>query len=85
MDQLCVEVAEGTDVMSWVESLGASVSFGCRAGMCGTCVVTVAEGAGHLSCATLDEMKTLEEIGAKPGQRLACQLKVYGDVLLMSS
>ena len=79
-DRLTVDVPDGAEVMSLVDELGASVSFGCRSGMCGTCVVTVVEGQASLSRPSSDELKTLEETCAKPGQRLACQLKVFGDV-----
>lgn len=82
-DQLCAEVPEGTDVMSWVDELGASVSFGCRSGMCGTCVVTILEGAAHLPAASREEKETLEMAGARPDQRLACQLKIFGDVKIV--
>jgi ferredoxin len=47
---------------------------------CGTCLVTVVEGAEHLSEMGITETRVLEVLKAKPDQRLACQAWAKGDV-----
>ncbi|MFH0961489.1 MAG: 2Fe-2S iron-sulfur cluster-binding protein [archaeon] len=54
--------------------------FGCEAGVCGTCMINVLEGAGNLSAPEDQEKDSLIMFSAKEGQRLACQCKVKGDV-----
>jgi ferredoxin len=58
------------------------VLFGCRTGICGTCVVDVAGAVGE---ASPDELEILELYAAdNPTARLACQLSVRGDVIITS-
>jgi adenylate cyclase len=47
---------------------------------CGTCIVTVVEGAEHLSEQGLAEGRVLQALKANPDQRLACQTWAKGDV-----
>ncbi|HEY3271035.1 MAG TPA: 2Fe-2S iron-sulfur cluster-binding protein [Geothrix sp.] len=47
---------------------------------CGTCLITVVEGAEHLSDKGITETRVLEVLKAKPDQRLACQAWARGDV-----
>jgi adenylate cyclase len=47
---------------------------------CGTCLVTVVEGAGHLSEMGAAEIRVLRALKANPDQRLACQTWARGDV-----
>lgn len=48
----------------------------CRAGNCGACLVTVCEGAAWLAPPADRECETLRGLGARSGQRLACQLQL---------
>jgi ferredoxin len=58
------------------------VLFGCRTGICGTCVIGV---TGNVEDASQDELEILELYAAGyPKARLACQLQVRGDVVLTS-
>jgi ferredoxin len=58
------------------------VLFGCRTGICGTCVVGV---TGAVDEAGQDELEILELYAAdNPTARLACQLSVRGDVIITS-
>jgi ferredoxin len=58
------------------------VLFGCRTGICGTCVVGV---IGDVVEASEDELEILELYAAdNPMARLACQLSVRGDVVMTS-
>ena len=47
---------------------------------CGTCIVTVVEGAEHLSEKGAAETRVLQALKANPAQRLACQTWAKGDV-----
>ena len=49
---------------------------------CGTCLVTVTEGAEHLSEMGAAERRVLDVLKAGPEQRLACQTWARGDVTL---
>jgi ferredoxin len=58
------------------------VLFGCRTGICGTCVVGV---TGNVEGASQDELEILELYAVgNPKTRLACQLQVRGDVVMTS-
>ncbi len=47
---------------------------------CGTCLVTITEGAEHLSVRGITESRVLGILKAQPEQRLACQAWAKGDV-----
>ena len=47
---------------------------------CGTCLITVVEGAEHLSEKGAAEIRVLQALKANPEQRLACQTWAAGDV-----
>lgn len=47
---------------------------------CGTCVVTVEEGAEHLTPMGTAEARILQTLKAAPDQRLGCQAWAQGDV-----
>ena len=47
---------------------------------CGTCLVTVLEGAEQLSEKGAAEIRVLRALKANPDQRLACQTWAKGDV-----
>jgi ferredoxin len=58
------------------------VLFGCRTGICGTCVVGV---VGNVDAASQDELEILALYAPDyPRARLACQLAVRGDVVITS-
>jgi ferredoxin len=64
-------------------SVKASVPLPHRCGghaRCGTCLITVVEGAEHLSEMGAAETRVLRALKAKPEQRLACQTWAKGDV-----
>ncbi len=64
-------------------SVSAGVQLNHRCGghaRCGTCLVTVVEGAEHLSEKGAAEARVLQALRATPDQRLACQTWANGDV-----
>jgi adenylate cyclase len=64
-------------------SVKANVPLNHRCGghaRCGTCLVTVVEGAEQLSEMGAAETRVLKALKADPDQRLACQTWARGDV-----
>jgi len=80
LEDLLVEAPEGTPLRDIAEASGADITFGCGSGSCGTCRVKVTEGLDHCSAATAEEREYLAALQAAPGERLACQVCVCGDV-----
>jgi len=78
-DGKTVEVPAGTPLTQVAEDNGASIPFSCKAGVCVSCLVNIVSGMENLSPPTENEKATLEGFGAKPNQRLACQVTVNGD------
>lgn len=61
------------------------IEFHCRRGVCGKCVVKVNEGASCINKLTQQEEFTLSLVGyCSKSHRLACQMKVDGDIHLES-
>ncbi|MBI4913116.1 MAG: (2Fe-2S)-binding protein [Acidobacteria bacterium] len=80
LEDLLVEAPEGTSLQAIVEASGADVTFGCRNGSCGTCRIRVLRGLEHCSEAGPEERDFLAALGAPPDHRLACQVRLLGDV-----
>lgn len=66
------ELEAGAKIMDSAEQLG--VPFGCRAGVCGTCKITIEEGMENLEPLTDKEKK----MNLDSNQRLACQTVIKG-------
>ncbi len=64
------ELPDGSPIINACEQLG--VPFGCRAGQCGTCMITIEEGMENLEPKNYREV----EMGLGDNQRLACQAKI---------
>ncbi len=79
-----IEVKPGAALVDVADEHDTELDFGCRDGMCGTCIMTPVRGAEHLSPASDEERDTLSNFDAEPGQRLACQVKILGDVEIES-
>jgi ferredoxin len=81
-DDIAVDVENGANLKDIAEDAGATIPFGCEQGICGTCLSVV---EGEISDIEENEQETLEAMGAEPGQRLACQCQVQGDVTVKSA
>ena len=70
----------GDMLMNIAQANNASIPFGCKNGICGTCIIKVNKGMENLSPMEEKEKNTLAMFGAGPQNRLTCQCKVNGDV-----
>ncbi len=59
-----------------------SIEFGCQRGLCGVCLVYVEAGLGALDPPSEQELETLEVLSTNPKARLACQLRMQGNLRL---
>jgi len=75
-----ISVPRGTRIVEVAEKVGASIPFGCKENDCGDCVIEILNGAENLSSPSALEVDLLKIKLAKPGNRLACQAMVLGDV-----
>lgn len=74
------DVKKDDKLMDITQDAGWPIAYGCEDGLCGTCVVRVAEGEEHMEAAEDREKQTLDIMGlAEGGFRLACQCKMKGD------
>jgi ferredoxin len=81
-DNKTFDVADNYALIDMCEQFDTSILFGCRDGACGACMVRVISGAENLSPMKDDERDFLETMAAEPNERLACQCRVKGDVVL---
>ncbi len=78
-----VELEDGKNLSEVLDTTNSPVLFGCRTGICGTCVVKVIEGAGSVDEPSSDELEVLELCkGEGKDTRLSCLMKCNGDVKL---
>ncbi|QNM94767.1 2Fe-2S iron-sulfur cluster-binding protein [Chitinimonas koreensis] len=75
-----LELAHGAQLVLAVSALDSPLLFGCRAGLCGTCLVELeAEVTGSIAPPDADEREALEIYAPeRPLARLACQVRVTG-------
>ncbi len=73
-----VTVPAGTRVIEISEKVGSSITYGCREGDCGTCLMSVTSGHQNLSEPSILEEKILRENLAGKNDRLACQAQILG-------
>ncbi len=73
-----VSVPAGTRVIEVSEKVGSGITYGCREGDCGTCIMKVTDGWENLSEPSVLEDKILRENMAGKNNSLACQAQVLG-------
>ena len=76
-----VTVPAGTRVIEISEKVGSGITYGCREGDCGTCMMKVSEGWNNLSEPSVLENKILSDNFAGKHNRFACQAQVLGGEL----
>lgn len=80
LDDLDIEAPSGTRLQEIAEAGGADLTFGCSSGSCGTCRVRIAQGLDQCSPMGPEERDFLGALAAPPDQRLACQVRVTGNI-----
>lgn len=77
-----VQLEAGARLSEHLSVANSPLLFGCRTGICGTCLIeVVAERNGELPAPAEDEKELLEIIAPdNPRARLACQLAVCADM-----
>lgn len=80
---ITVTVPAGTRLIELSEKVGAGITYGCREGECGTCLMTIVSGMENMSERSVLEDKVLKEILASRQQRLACQAQVLGGEIVV--
>jgi ferredoxin len=82
-DYPSVTVPKGSHLSEVFTVLNSPLLFGCRTGVCGTCLVQVKEGYEALEMPSAEEQEVLAIYSPdNPKARLACQLNIYQDVAL---
>ncbi len=81
-DKKTIDVEHNAAIIDVCENIDTSILFGCRDGACGACMIKVLEHPENLSPMEEHERDFLETMAAREDERLACQCKVYGDVVL---
>lgn len=76
-----IDLEHELSLLAAADKGGAALPHRCDGhARCGSCLVTVEEGADQLSPRGEAEARVLKCLKARPGQRLACQAKAKGDV-----
>ena len=75
-------VTEGKSLAVDLDAVSSPLLFGCRTGICGTCLVEVVEGYDLLPPPDAEEREVLEAYSNHPRARLACQIDVQAPITL---
>lgn len=71
-----LEIERGTSLARKLTAVNSPVLFGCRSGICGTCLIEIEEGYESLPPPGPDELEALELFApGNPRARFACQLE----------
>jgi ferredoxin len=78
-----VDLPKNSNLTALIEFNSSLISFGCRVGACGACVIEVLEGISNLTEANQSERDFLTILGyAESRYRLACQCRLQGDITI---
>lgn len=78
-----VTLAEGANLAEQLTIVNSPVLFGCRTGICGTCLIEVEAGFENLIPPDDAEREALECYApGNPRARLACQINLNCDIAL---
>ena len=77
-----ISLARGAILSEHLSVANSPMLFGCRTGICGTCLIEVeAQENGELASPSADEKELLELIApGNPRARLACQIELRADI-----
>jgi ferredoxin len=79
-EDLLMEAPWGARLQDIADAGGADLTFGCRNGSCGTCRIRVRTGSEHCSAMAPEERDFLSALDAPEDHRLACQVRVEGNI-----
>ncbi len=79
--KVTVNVPAGTRIIEISEKVGSAITYGCREGDCGTCMMKVTDGWNNLTEPSVLEDKILRDNFAGKHNRLACQAQVLGGAI----
>ncbi|MBI1284307.1 MAG: 2Fe-2S iron-sulfur cluster binding domain-containing protein [Thiobacillus sp.] len=80
---ITVTVPAGTRLIEVSERVGAGITYSCREGECGTCIMKIVSGMENLAQRSVLEDKVLQENMAGRNNRLACQAQVLGGEIVV--
>ena len=77
-----ISLAHGDLLSEHLDIANSPLLFGCRTGICGTCLIEVeTQENGELAAPSPDERELLELIAPdNPRARLACQIELCADI-----
>ena len=81
---ITVTVPAGTRLIEVSEKVGAGITYGCREGECGTCMMKIVSGMENLATASVLERQVLSENLAPRANRLACADRIDARTLYSS-
>lgn len=80
-DKPALELVEGAVLSEHLTALNSPILFGCRAGICGTCVCEIIPLTGSLPEPSIDEQDALTLYAPENKHaRLACQVQLLTDI-----
>ena len=75
-----LEIPDNTNLSEYLDKLNSPVLFGCRTGICGTCLIEIIESENSTP-PSANELETLELLAPNNSKaRLACQLVCSGEI-----
>lgn len=74
------EIEEDVALSKQLDSSNSPILFGCRTGICGTCLLNVEEGEENCNEKTEDEEEFLEIVTDDKSARLGCLVKCHGNI-----
>lgn len=74
---------EGSVLCEHLTAMNSPLLFGCRSGICGTCLCEIQALTGDMLAPTLDEQEALGLYApSNPKARLACQIQLTTDIAI---
>jgi ferredoxin len=76
------KVRDGLGLQAVCAKAETGIEFDCRAADCGICIIKIISGAENLSPKTVAEADFLKAMKADDDERLACQVRLFGDAVI---
>ena len=76
-----IEVESGKHLSESLDATNSPILFGCRTGICGTCLIKVLDGQENITPPCDDEAEFLEIVAeGDKDMRLACKVVIDGNI-----